>query len=575
MTPAPITRHFLPLTYPGADGRQVHYRRAGSGPALILMHPSPNSSASMTGAINAFSSAFTCIALDTPGYGLSDAIVDDATLLWGYADALAQIMDALKLDQAFIYGAATGAQIGVQFARRYPSRVHVLLLDANGDFTDEDISDGYFRDITPRRDGSHLLTIWDMCRHLSVFFPWQSTRAEHRLDVDVASPVWIQHSVNDYLRAGPSYKDAYYQAMLVERWEHTREVKVPVLMTRNAGSALLRHTDALIAKGLPGNFTILQCEPRNRYPMQLTALQAWMAGKSYPSAPPAPADVQPKSARIQNMYLKARGGHVRARVNLAGAGRPLVALHDPAGAASLVEPVIAPYVGRRPVIALDLPGNGESDNLIGDPAFGGSPDAITSANYAAIVNEALAGAGLDSVDVFGRYSGGPVAMEMSFQAPKRVARLALAGIGMYEGEEQKSLMDNYTPSIAPKWDGSHLVTAWAIMRDQGLFWPWFNRTRAGILRADNAIDVAMIHLRVTEMLKIGDQYQKAYGAMWTYPMRAKLPQLKHPTLICAPAWEPIYAKMAACHDVAPQTRTAVLPPRMGEWWRVMDDFWTS
>lgn len=575
MAPAPITRHFLPLSYPGANGRQVHYRRAGSGPALIIMHPSPNSSASMTAAIDAFSGAFTCIAVDTPGFGLSDPIVADATMLWGYADALAQIMDALGLPQAFIYGAATGAQIGIQFARRYPNRVHVLLLDANGDFSDEDISVGYFRDITPRRDGSHLLTIWDMCRHLSVFFPWQSTKAEHRLNVDVASPASIQHSVNDYLRAGPNYKDAYYQAMLVERWENTREVKVPVLMTRNSGSALLRHTDALIAKGLPGNFTIVQCDSRSRYALQLAALQVWIAGKAFPPAPPAPADIQPNAARIQNMYFKARGGLLRARVNLGGAGRPLVALHDPAGAASLVEPVIAPYVGRRPVIALDLPGNGESDNLIGDPAFGGGPDAITSANYAAIVNEALVGAGIDGVDVFGRYSGGPVAMEMSFQAPRLVHRLALAGIGMYEGTERRSLLENYTPSIAPKWDGSHLVTAWAVMRDQGLFWPWFNRTKTGILRNDNAIDVGLIHLRVAEMLKIGDQYQNAYAAMWTYPMGERLPQMKAPTLICAPAWEPIYAKMAECHAVAPHTRTAVLPPRMGDWWRVLDDFWPA
>jgi hypothetical protein len=113
------------------------------------------------------------------------------------------------------------------------------------------------------------------------------------------------------------------------------------------------------------------------------------------------------------------------------------------------------------------------------------------------------------------------------------------------------------------------------MRDQGLFWPWFNRTRAGILRNDNAIDVGQIHLRVTEMLKIGDQYQKAYAAMWTYPMREKLPRLAHPALICAPAWEPIYAKMAECHAVDPRTRTAVLPPRMADWWRVLDDFWQA
>ncbi|MCB2106790.1 MAG: alpha/beta fold hydrolase [Rhodobacteraceae bacterium] len=571
MSAIPITRHFLPL----AGGRQLHYRRAGRGAPLIILHPSPNSSASMIPAITAFAPHFTCIALDTPGYGLSDAIVDDPTMLWGYADAVITALDALGIQQAFVYGAATGAQIGIQLARKYPDRVATLLLDANGDFGDDDISQGYFQDISPVRDGSHLVKIWDMCRHLSVFFPWQSTEAKHRIKADVASPTVIQHHVNDYLRAGPDYAKAYLAAMHVERHESTAAVTVPTLMTRNVASPLLRHTDTLIAKGLPKNFTILQCDPKTRYAVQVETLVARAQDLNLPTPPSAPADFQPPSSRMQNSYFKARVGFLRARVNWSGKGRPLLALHDPAGSCHLVEPMLRASIGKRPVIALDLPGNGESDNLIGDPAFGGDPNAITSANYAAIVNDALRDAGIDSIDVFGRYSGGPVAMEMSFADPKRINKIALAGIGIYEGEERESLLANYTPSIAPRWDGSHLMTAWSVMRDQGLFWPWFNRTKAGVLAVDNAIDVNLIHLRVVEMLKIGDQYQKAYAAMWTYPMRDRLPRLKVPALICAPAWEPIYAKMAECHDAAPHTTTAELPPGMADWPLVLDGFWAS
>jgi pimeloyl-ACP methyl ester carboxylesterase len=34
-----ITRHFVDI-----NGRQVHYRRAGQGPALLLIHQSPQNS---------------------------------------------------------------------------------------------------------------------------------------------------------------------------------------------------------------------------------------------------------------------------------------------------------------------------------------------------------------------------------------------------------------------------------------------------------------------------------------------------------------------------------------------------
>lgn len=562
--PAPITKHFLPL----ADGRQIHYRRAGSGPPLVVMHPSPNSSASMTGAINAFSDAFTCLALDTPGYGISDDVVDDPDMLWGYADALAKFLDGLGIDRTFVYGAATGAQIGIQFARKYPARVHAFLLDGNGDFTgDLDIAPGYFQDITPVRDGSHLIRIWDMCRQLGVFFPWQSMRGVDRVNADVGGPEAIQRAVNDYLRAGPGYKKAYYEAMRVEKWEHTRQVTVPVFMARNESSVLFKFTQALIDKGLPNNFTILNCDSRTRYPMQLTALKGWIGEHKIAAPKSSPPDTS-NTARMQNMYFKARGGFLRARANLTGKGRPILGLHDPAGSSLLVEPMLAPWIGKRPVIALDLPGNGESDNVI-DPA------AVTSAAYADIVNEALADAGIDQVDVIGRYSGGPIAMEMSFARPTQVKHLALSGIGAYEGEEQKALLANYTPSIAPKWDGSHLATAWAMMRDQGLYWPWFNQTRAGIIKSAKSIDVAMVHLRVTELLKVGDQYQKAYGAMWTYPMRERLPKLKAPALVCMPTWDPIYAKMAECKALAPQVTTADLPPGTTDWHRVLDPFFAA
>jgi pimeloyl-ACP methyl ester carboxylesterase len=559
--PAPITKHFLPL----ADGRQIHYRRAGSGPPLIMMHPSPNSSAGMVGAINAFSDTFTCLAFDTPGYGISDDIVDDPDMLWGYADALAKFLDGLGVEKTFVYGAATGAQVGIQFARKYPNRVHVLLLDGNGDFTgDLDIAPGYFQDVTPVRDGSHLIRIWDMCRQLGVFFPWQSMRGQDRVNADVGAPEGIQRAVNDYLRAGPNYKKAYYQAMLVEKWEHTRQVTVPVFLARNQTSVLFKYTDALIAKGLPDNFTILNLDGRTRYPMQMTALKGWIGNRTVAAPKPSPADTS-NTARMQNMYFKARGGFLRARVNLTGKGRPILGLHDPAGSSLLVENILAPWIGRRPVIALDLPGNGESDNVI-DPAN------ITSAAYAEIVNEVLAGAGIDQVDVIGRYSGGPVAMEMSFQKPALVKHLALSGIGMYEGDEQQSLLANYTPSIAPQWDGSHLATAWAMMRDQGLYWPWFNQTRAGIVNSANGIDVAQVHLRVAELLKVGDQYQKAYAAMWTYPMRERLPALKIPALMCMPTWDPIHAKMAEAAAIAPAMKTADLPPRMADWHTVIEPF---
>lgn len=556
-----LNRRFLTLP----SGHQIHYRIMGAGPAMVLMHPSPISSAALLPAMTEFAKQFTCIVLDTPGYGLSDDCVTDKAELWGYADVVAQVLDAFGLESAVVYGAATGAQIGVQFARRYPDRTRLLILDSAGHFEDAEIArfeNDYFVDLTPRRDGRHLLQAWDASRHLSVFFPWMASGAQDRVHADVGSPQVIQNHVDDMLRAGPNYKDAYWQAMVVEKHANTVSVSVPVILSRNDGSMMKHHTDSLIAKGLPDNFTVVPCTPSDRYAVLCAAAHDAVSAGPDVSVPAQTDD----AVKVRNVMVDVPGGQLRARLCLQGQGRPIVAIHDPAGSSHLVEPILTPYLGRCPVIAFDNPGNGESDDTI---------DTYTSETYSTVLNTALDSIGVDEADVIGRYSGGPVAMEMWFQSPQRIKHLVQAGVSFYEGEEQAWLVENYTPSIEPRWDGRHLMTAWAVMRDQSLYWPWFNQTKDGILWNDGAIDAALTHLRVAEMLKSGDRYQQAYNAMWQYPMRDKLPKVTIPTLLGHPPWDPVGYTTALAHQAAPDTAMAELPPAMTDWHEVLDPFFDT
>lgn len=556
-----IERRFLTLP----NGKQVHYRMAGEGPAMILMHPSPISSEALLPAMLVFSKKFTCIALDTPGYGLSDDSVTDKEGLWGYADALALVLDAFKLESAVIYGAATGAQIGTQFSKRYPQRTKLLMLDGAGHFAEEDralFSGDYFVDLKPRRDGTHLLAAWDASRHLTTFFPWMSDRLEHRVHGDAAPLSFVQHHVNDMLRAGPDYRVAYWEAVKVESHTNTVGVAVPALVSLNASSMMRPHTEALINMGLPENFTVVHSNAETRYSALLEAAADYVNDPPCPS-PPMQTNAQPA---IQNAMVDVPGGQLRARLCLEGEGMPLLAIHDPAGSSHLVEPVFCPYVGKRPVVAFDNPGNGESDSVL---------DILNSETYAEVLNAGLDTLGLEEVDIIGRYSGGPVAMEMSFQRPGRVKHIVQAGVSFYEGEEQQSLIENYTPSVEPRWDGSHLMTAWSIMRDQSLYWPWFNQTKDGILWGDGAIDVSLTDLRTRELLKCGDRYQDAYNAMWRYPMRDKLPQLSAPCLLCHPTWEPVGHTTARAQAVDPRAQSSVLPARMVDWHTDLDAFFDA
>ena len=563
-----MKKHFVTLP----DGNQLHYRRAGSGPPLIMLHPSPQSSAALIPAMQTFKDTVTCIAFDTPGYGLSDGLGLDEPAIPDYAPRVMAAIKALGIERFALYGAATGAQVAIQLAKDYPDQVQLLILDSNGHVTDEQRKvtlNGYFPDTSIRRDGGHLMTYWDMVRHLTIFFPWQSGKAADRVHRDAMPPEVIQNLMNDYMRAGPDYWKAYKTAFDTEDIAHARGVTVPTVMVRWQSSMVLWMTDAMIEEGLPESFEVLEAGPslEDRYAVQVEALKQ----KYLPGAPTEPAPATSPDAtgdQFENIYVDVPGGQLRVQVNFAGAGRPLMAIHDPAGSSHLVTAILKPFIGDRPVIAFDNPGNGESDAVI-------PREEISSESYARVLNAALDALGIEEIDIIGRYSGGPVAMEMHFGKPGRIKHIAMPGIPVFEPDEIDDMLANYTPSVAPQWDGSHLMTAWGIMRDQNLFWPWYNRTTAGIMSLSDAFSepmVQMTDLRVRELLKIGDAYQNAYAAMFTYPMKDKLPQVDIPVLACHPSWESIAYCTDRAKQIDPRIETAELPADMGGWKVELEQF---
>ena len=98
-----IKRHFV--TIDGRWGpRQVHYRRCGDGPALLLLHQSPQSSAEYVSLMGHWGEWFTVIAPDHPGYGISDPLGDPAANMEEFAVALAEFMNSIGLESAAVYG---------------------------------------------------------------------------------------------------------------------------------------------------------------------------------------------------------------------------------------------------------------------------------------------------------------------------------------------------------------------------------------------------------------------------------------------------------------------------------------
>ena len=71
-------------------------------------------------------------------------------------------------------------------------------------------------------------------------------------------------------------------------------------------------------------------------------------------------------------------------------------------------------------------------------------------------------------------------------------------------------------TIAPRWDGAHLVTAWGIVRDRQLFSPWFERRATNVIARDGALDPVNLDAAVFDLLQAGDAWRDASRQLLDY-----------------------------------------------------------
>lgn len=475
-----------------AGDLRIHYRAAGAGPPVVMLHPSPLSSQAVMPVAGEVARQCRVFALDTPGYGLSEPLPRRPGSLDDFLAPLAQALDALGIGRCCLYGAATGAQIALEFACRFPERTALLVMDTAGHIPAEDcdrLVDGYFPDVAPRADGSHLLTLWGLVRDLGVFFPWNDRRRAARIPRDLPPAGAMQAMLLDYLRAGVRYDWAYRPAFYNERAERVRRCPVPAILTRWPSSIALGITDALIAAGLPPNFRVLHLGPSIQD--RAEGIAAAIAG-AWHGSEVAPADPrQLPRDRFAGVMLDGGELQLHARVCMAGTGVPLVALHRAGGSARLLEPILAALAGLRPIVAIDLPGHGDSD-----------PPPAPDAQLDAPVRRALESLSLPVVDVLGDGLGAEVAASLAAGWPAR-----LRGRVMITRTGPVPVTAPPWPGLVPRLDGGHLLEAWFMLRDRRLWSPWHERTAASMIRrCDPDLDPQSLHAELVELLKCGERF---------------------------------------------------------------------
>ena len=148
--------------YANTHNGQLHYRYAGQGEPILMLHQTPSSSAQFERVIPMFAASCRVLALDTPGFGMSDPPPRQYTI-GDYAACVVAFLDAVEIQRTSIFAHHTGAVFGCEVAAAYPNRVDKLILYGTpytGESVEEHDANARARDLKIKEDGSHLADVW-------------------------------------------------------------------------------------------------------------------------------------------------------------------------------------------------------------------------------------------------------------------------------------------------------------------------------------------------------------------------------------------------------------------------------
>lgn len=540
-----LTRHMVTI-HSGKAVRQVHYRRQGRGPAVLMLHQSPQSSREFEPLMAEWATDFTVFAPDTPGYGLSDPLADPEASMEDIAQAVMEFADAIGLQRFGVFGYHTGGGMAVALAHAFPQRVTTAVANGLVMPTPEELDAilaNYLPPFKPTWDGSHLSWLWARLREQTIFFPWHDRRLQARMKFAVPDAEGLQRNVREFLLAGEHYTVAYRAAFAYAAGPVLPQMRVPTYITAASMDPLAEHLGRI---GDRADCVKIEVSPDPGAVLD-SALSQLLACPG--DTPPAAPGTQPVSDRAWQELQATQAGPCRLVRH--GEKIAVLSLHD-AGGSALTVPEIVRDLGQ--VAAMDLPGHGESV-----PRLASDQSSPSLADCVAAVLDVAARLDLHPV-LAGDGTGALVALMAAAQAPNRFRALVLTNLPALDDVMARDWRDQGLPSLKADWHGGHLSRAWHMVRDGRLFFPWFRRNPEGIVWTQADLDPAAVQLSVREHLTADGAWQKLQlEQLDSNPVRL-LAACPIPVVMAANRSHPLHDRIKNLADQTPLGQFVSLDP---------------
>lgn len=495
---------------------QMHYRIAVPPQAdttehtpIIFFHQSPSSGRPFEGLVSEMGRDRIAIAVDTPGFGDSDAPPSPPTIA-DYAAAMASFLDALNIGEVDVFGDHTGAKVAVELSLQQPERVRRLVFNACPVYSPEKMAEMMKhleaerpKDVVPE-DGSHILHRWGGMKG------WYKPDAPMEL---------YNRDFCESLRGLDLAWYGHNAAFAVKHSDNLPHVSQPILVLCPDDGLW----DATMAAGpylkngrvleLP-QFGMGAISQHSTEIAQI--LREFLDGSADDDLPREAARVAPPAPSIEKKpvrrrFVDSRAGqvHIRIAEPESATKTPVMMLHMSPVSSRNFEPQLERLGADRLAFAVDIPGFGESE---APPKL---PSIADLADIMADVIKEVAGSG--PIDLMGDHTGAVIAIDLAARYPKLIRKVALNTVPYFDAEVRAERVA-HSSYIEPADDAAHLASRWQSMAR--LYGPY--------------MDMRAVETNFVEALRGGPFGHWGHHAVFSYDMDPVLPKVTQPVLVFRP-----------------------------------------
>ncbi|MBL43024.1 MAG: hypothetical protein CMM49_10250 [Rhodospirillaceae bacterium] len=503
---AKIFRRFI-----NVNGRIVHYWISGKGKPFVLLHASPQDGRFVIEPLHELAKDFQIIALDTPGYGLSDPLKKNNPTARDFANATINTLIKLNINQCILYGTHTGAHIALEVAINH-KKIKCLIIDGISFYSNEEkkqLLKNYTPKFKPQKHGEHLIRAWHHTRDQTIFYPWFNKK--NRIKRKLPSPNYIHNVVISKLRAEENYIKGYKAAFSHNTYMAFAKIKTHTLLYSRKDDVLEKHVNRV--KSFKQNIKIIKVFDKDELIKNINKNCKKLKFKSSKINTNQPSFIS---------FININNSQQLIRIHGKENHKPVIILHGITKNSISTIKLQKELSQFRKVLSFDIPGNGFSENI----KYKNKISSYSKNLYLILNKLKLRNASIISFD-----ASAALAINTLDLYPSLFHSLILINPIILKSKNKKDFVKNFFPNLKPKKDGTQLITAWDYLLDSKLFWPWFKTNEINIRNLSISNNPKKTQQDFIQLMTSPETYHNYTKACFSYTQEIINKDIKTKTLL--------------------------------------------